>query len=76
MAEILDPLAGALGPMAAAQPTTDGTPMSLTPDLHAWRKQQRETLLAQRMALDREQHARWNAQITARLLAALAMHCR
>ncbi len=72
MAEILDPVAGALGPMAAAQPTTDGTPMSLTPDLNAWRKQQRETLLAQRMALDREQHARWNAQITARLLAALA----
>lgn len=45
--------------------------MPLTPDLKSWRKLQREALLAQRMAVGREQHDLWNAQITARLLAAL-----
>lgn len=46
--------------------------MSLTPELSSWRKQQRATLLAQRMAVSRAQHHLWNAQITTRLQAALA----
>ena len=45
--------------------------MSLTPELTSWRKAQRATLLAQRMAVGREQHDRWNTQLTNRLLAAL-----
>ncbi|MEP6970587.1 MAG: 5-formyltetrahydrofolate cyclo-ligase [Betaproteobacteria bacterium] len=45
--------------------------MSLTPELRSWRATQREALLTQRMAIGQAQHARWNAQITTRLLAAL-----
>ncbi len=45
--------------------------MPLSPELSSWRKAQRATLLAQRMAVARDQHSRWNAQLTSRLLAAL-----
>ncbi len=45
--------------------------MPLTPELASWRKAQRATLLAQRMAVDQEQHVQWNTQLTNRLLAAL-----
>jgi 5-formyltetrahydrofolate cyclo-ligase len=45
--------------------------MSLTPELRSWRKLRREALLAQRLAVGREQHDLWNAQITSQLLAAL-----
>lgn len=45
--------------------------MPLSSELTSWRKAQRATLLAQRMALGREQHGRWNAQLTSHLLAAL-----
>lgn len=48
--------------------------MPLSPELVAWRKAQRARLLAQRMAVGREQHGRWNAQLTSRLLAALELH--
>lgn len=41
--------------------------MPLSPELTAWRKAQRACLLAQRMALGREQHSHWNAQLTSRL---------
>jgi 5-formyltetrahydrofolate cyclo-ligase len=45
--------------------------MSLSPELQSWRTAQRKALLAQRMAIGAAQRARWNADITAQLLAAL-----
>lgn len=45
--------------------------MPLTPELHSWRKVQRSALLAQRVAIERQQHAHWNAQLTACLKAIL-----
>jgi 5-formyltetrahydrofolate cyclo-ligase len=45
--------------------------MSLSPELQSWRATQRKSLLAQRMAIGAAQRARWNADITAQLLAVL-----
>lgn len=45
--------------------------MPLSPELSRWRKAQRESLLAQRIAVSRDQHASWNTQLGARLLAVL-----
>lgn len=45
--------------------------MSLSPELQSWRTAQRKALLAQRMAIGAAQRARWNADITAQLLAVL-----
>jgi len=45
--------------------------MPLTPEPTSWRKAQRATLLAQRMAVGLEQRSRWSAQLTSRLREAL-----
>ncbi len=45
--------------------------MPLSPELRSWRKAQRDSLLAQRMALGKEQHNHWNVQLTRRLQAAV-----
>ena len=52
-------------------PVSNRNGMPLSPELTSWRKAQRATLLAQRMAVAREQHGHWNVQLTSRLLAAL-----
>jgi 5-formyltetrahydrofolate cyclo-ligase len=46
-------------------------PMALSPELQSWRTAQREALLARRMAIGTAERARWNADITAHLLAVL-----
>lgn len=62
------PLAHSIVPGPITHSDTLDTPMPLPPDLAAWRKEQRATLLRLRMAVDRAQHAIWNQQITTRLL--------
>jgi 5,10-methenyltetrahydrofolate synthetase len=45
--------------------------MTLTPELLHWRKAERATLIARRLAASAEDHARWSAAISAQLEALL-----